>query len=109
MEDIQGGTTPEGIHLGAMAGTVDLLTRCFTGMDVRDGILWFAPSLPEELGNLHMHMRFRGHYLSIDMETDKLTIHSLPCTEPPIRIGHEEEVFELASGQTREFMLNNGP
>ena len=23
--DIQGGTTPEGIHLGAMAGTVDVL------------------------------------------------------------------------------------
>src|SRR6185437_13521247 len=30
--DIQGGTTPEGIHLGAMAGTLDLLQRCYTGL-----------------------------------------------------------------------------
>ena len=33
--DIQGGTTPEGIHLGAMAGTVDLLQRGYTGLEAR--------------------------------------------------------------------------
>ena len=31
--DIQGGTTAEGIHLGAMAGTLDLLQRCYTGLE----------------------------------------------------------------------------
>ncbi|MDJ0498279.1 MAG: glycoside hydrolase family 65 protein, partial [Acidimicrobiia bacterium] len=34
--DIQGGTTPEGIHLGAMAGTVDLVQRGFTGLETRE-------------------------------------------------------------------------
>lgn len=29
--DIGGGTTAEGIHLGAMAGSVDLLQRCSPG------------------------------------------------------------------------------
>ena len=33
--DVQGGTTAEGIHLGAMAGTVDLVLRCLTGMRAR--------------------------------------------------------------------------
>src|SRR4029079_10797439 len=33
--DIQGGTTPEGIHLAPMVGSVDLLQRCFTGPDPR--------------------------------------------------------------------------
>jgi HAD superfamily hydrolase (TIGR01509 family) len=33
--DVQGGTTREGIHLGAMAGTVDLLQRCFPGLEPR--------------------------------------------------------------------------
>ena len=28
--DIQGGTTAEGIHIAAMAGSIDLLQRCFT-------------------------------------------------------------------------------
>ena len=31
MADTQGGTTKEGIHLGAMAGTIDILQRCYTG------------------------------------------------------------------------------
>jgi trehalose/maltose hydrolase-like predicted phosphorylase len=39
--DVQGGTTAEGIHLGAMAGAVDLAERCHPGHDVsgdeRDG------------------------------------------------------------------------
>ena len=33
--DVQGGTTPEGIHLGAMAGTVDVLQRGYTDIEVR--------------------------------------------------------------------------
>ena len=33
--DIQGGTTAEGIHLAAMAGSIDLLQRCFTGLEIR--------------------------------------------------------------------------
>ena len=33
--DIQGGTTAEGIHIAAMAGSIDLLQRCFTGLETR--------------------------------------------------------------------------
>jgi trehalose/maltose hydrolase-like predicted phosphorylase len=35
VSDIQGGTTSEGIHLAATAGTVDLMQRCFTGLETR--------------------------------------------------------------------------
>ncbi|MBX9638280.1 MAG: trehalose-phosphatase, partial [Mycobacteriaceae bacterium] len=35
VSDIQGGTTSEGVHLAAMAGSVDLMQRCFTGMETR--------------------------------------------------------------------------
>jgi trehalose/maltose hydrolase-like predicted phosphorylase len=37
VQDIQGGTTSEGIHLGTMAGTLDVLKRCYTGADLRHG------------------------------------------------------------------------
>ena len=50
--DTQGGTTAEGVHLGAMAGTVDLVQRAFTGLETRDEVLWLDPSLPEELTRL---------------------------------------------------------
>ena len=37
--DVQGGTTAEGIHLAAMAGTVDVLQRCFAGVETRGDVL----------------------------------------------------------------------
>ena len=41
--DVQGGTTAEGIHLGAMAGTVDIMLRCLTGLRARGAVLRFRP------------------------------------------------------------------
>ncbi len=39
VSDVQQGTTAEGVHLGAMAGTVDLLQRVSTGIEVRGDVL----------------------------------------------------------------------
>ena len=50
--DIQGGTTAEGVHLGAMAGSVDLLQRCFAGLETRQDALWFNPHWPRRFGQL---------------------------------------------------------
>src|SRR5258708_4643232 len=36
VDDIQGGTTKEGIHMGIMCGTLDLVQRFYGGADVRD-------------------------------------------------------------------------
>ena len=46
VSDVQGGTTQEGIHLGAMVGTLDLIQRCYAGLSVRDGVLWLDPRPP---------------------------------------------------------------
>ena len=46
VDDIQGGTTQEGIHLGVMAGTLDVLQRYYAGAHIRDGVLYFDPLLP---------------------------------------------------------------
>ena len=40
---------PRAIHLGAMAGTVDLMQRCYTGIELRSSTLIFNPRLPEEV------------------------------------------------------------
>lgn len=58
--DVQGGTTCEGIHLGAMAGTVDLLQRGFTGLETRDDALGLDPCLPDALTGLSFRLRYRG-------------------------------------------------
>nr|HPQ60753.1 glycosyl hydrolase family 65 protein [Syntrophales bacterium] len=65
--DIQGGTTPEGIHLGAMAGSINIIQEGYTGIEPRGDVLWFNPCLPRELESLHMVIRYRGHTLEIDV------------------------------------------
>lgn len=74
--DIQGGTTPEGIHLGAMAGTVDLIHRCYTGLDTREDTLFFNPRLPENLEKIRVRLRYRGHWLLVNIDQENIFIKS---------------------------------
>ena len=37
LDDTQRGTTREGMHLGAMAGTADIVVRSFAGLTLRSG------------------------------------------------------------------------
>ena len=97
--DIQGGTTAEGIHLGAMAGTVDILQRCYTGIVVRNGVLWFNPCLPEELKRLQFHLHYRGHSLDVDMSHEKLTVKCRHTTAESIAIGFEGKIHSLSSDE----------
>ncbi|MEX0876238.1 MAG: glycosyl hydrolase family 65 protein, partial [Phycisphaerales bacterium] len=101
VKDIQGGTTSEGIHLGAMAGTVDIMQRCYTGMEIRDDVLWFAPFLPPDLSDIHFVMRFRGHTLSLEINHEQIKISSCKDGPRPIKIGINGRVAELYEGHTR--------
>ncbi len=103
--DIQRGTTPEGIHLGAMAGTVDLIQRGYTGIETRNHVLWFNPSLPAELSRLHLHLRYCGHWLEIEVTQKRLKIKAFASKASPIQIGHEGRVYELKENETKEFDL----
>jgi len=103
--DIQGGTTPEGIHLGAMAGTVDLIQRGYTGIEARGDTLFFNPCLPKQLNHLQMDIRYRGHSLAVTIQPDKLTVKACRCTEGPIQIRVREQTFTLHENETREVEL----
>jgi trehalose/maltose hydrolase-like predicted phosphorylase len=73
-EDIQGGTSKEGIHVGVMSGTLDVVQRCYAGMDVRDGVLYFDPRLPSQLGSLSFPVQFRDAPILITLTADCLTL-----------------------------------
>lgn len=103
--DIQGGTTPEGIHLGAMAGTVDLIQCGYSGMRAGEDMLWFGPCLPQKLTKLCMCIHYRGHPLEVEITPDKLKVSALRTVEESIKICIEGKVFELKGGCTREIVL----
>ncbi|MGH3718398.1 MAG: glycoside hydrolase family 65 protein [Pseudonocardiaceae bacterium] len=97
--DVQGGTTKEGIHLGVMSGTLDLLLRSYAGANVRDGVLHFDPTLTDRLDGLTFPMQFRGTSIRVSISGDALTVRTLAeGFSRPVRISIGDEVRELAAG-----------
>jgi alpha,alpha-trehalase len=105
VSDIQGGTTPEGIHLGAMAGTVDYLQRGATGIETRDDILWVNPCLPEEVEQIRLRIRYRGHSMDLKINSEDIVIETLPSEEEPISIGFGDRVYRLTGEEKLEIAL----
>ncbi len=107
--DIQGGTTSEGIHLGAMAGTVDLIQRCYTGIEIRDHRLWLNPALPDELKRLRIRLRFRGQTLELDVSDDRVRLRAISPETEVIRLSVDSELISLSAGETHELKRGAGP
>jgi alpha,alpha-trehalase len=105
VSDIQGGTTPEGIHLGAMAGTIDLIQRCYTGIETRENKLQLNPYLPSELVEIRFDVLYREHWVNILITPNQLIVSTRPHAVAPIKIGFRNDTFELKSGDTLQFDL----
>ena len=99
--DIQGGTTAEGIHLGAMAGTVDLIHRCYTGMEFRKECLYFNPQLPQNVRQIRFRCRYRKHWLEVRLTHDNLCLKSHGGWQDVIRINVNEDEFKMIKGEER--------
>ena len=98
-KDVQGGTTHEGIHLGAMAGTTDLIHRCYSGLEIRDDVLWFNPKLPDDIKEMSFFLRYRGHWMKLHINHDKLEIQFDKGWANPVTIG--------VNGKTHLFETND--
>jgi trehalose/maltose hydrolase-like predicted phosphorylase/beta-phosphoglucomutase-like phosphatase (HAD superfamily) len=103
--DVQGGTTAEGIHLGAMAGTVDIVLRCLTGMRARGPVLRFDPALPPQVKQLRFSVHYRGHRVDVELAQDRVVVGSRPGAALPIQVLVRDQTVELAPGQQREVSL----
>jgi trehalose/maltose hydrolase-like predicted phosphorylase len=103
--DIQGGTTREGIHLGAMAGTVDIVQRAYSGMEIRGETLRLNPHLPGELEDLQFDVTYRDHWLYIYIDHDRVRVASRPCAADPVRLDLAGSLVHLNPGEEREVAL----
>jgi trehalose/maltose hydrolase-like predicted phosphorylase len=107
VSDIQHGTSAEGVHLGAMAGTVDQVLRVSTGIEVEADVLRLAPELPPEMECLDMRIRYRGHSLDLQLTRDTLTLRGRDLGVAPISLSVSGKDYEFASGTTRVFQLHD--
>ena len=109
ISDSQGGTTEEGIHLGAMAGTLDLLQRCYTGLEVRDDVLRLNPQLPTGLRRLAFTILYRGQLVELEFEDESVTVTSQTAQAAPISLGIGATVTDLQAGSRLELHARAAP
>jgi hypothetical protein len=86
-----------------MAGTVDLVQRGQTALEFREGTLWISPCLPTELQGLHLKLLYRGYWLYLDIDCDRLTVSAPHGWAGPGRIGVRNQVHPFKAGDALEF------
>ncbi|MFA5367108.1 MAG: trehalose-phosphatase [Dehalococcoidia bacterium] len=105
ISDVQGGTTSEGIHLGAMAGTVDIIQRCYTGIETRGNRLIINPCLPENLKKMRFNIVYRRHWLDFEITGEHLRINTRRRNTAPIEFTFRDTNYTLKPGESIELKL----
>ena len=103
VKDVQGGTTAEGIHLGAMAGTVDLVQRGQTALEIVNGVLHLSPCMPQELQGMRLRLLYHGSPLVAVVSRDKLVLSAPEDWAGPNKIGVRNRVHAFKAGSELEF------
>ncbi len=104
--DVQGGTTQEGIHLGVMAGTLDLVQRAYLGTQIRDDVLTFDPVMIDRLDGLQLAMQFRRAHITVSLDGRRLTVTApADSYRATIKVGVGDLVRELRGGDSVAFLV----
>jgi trehalose/maltose hydrolase-like predicted phosphorylase len=109
IDGVQTSTTKEGLHLGAMAGTIDLIQRCYTGIETRRDVLRFDPVIPEELGTLAFDVGYRGHLVHLEFTPSLARVRVDRDEGAPITIAIRDDVRLVDPGDTIEVKLAEAP
>ncbi len=72
-DDIQGGTTEEGIHCGVMSGNINLIYKGFAGVKMGEPI-HLNPSLPKQWKTLETNLKFQQHNYKFKLTKTEIVI-----------------------------------
>ncbi len=98
MVDSRTGSTREGIHLAAMSGCIDILQRGYAGLEIRSDILILNPLLPKSINRISFHIRYRKHWLELEITQHDVKVRSLTSKATPFTIMIKDEIIRLYPG-----------
>jgi trehalose/maltose hydrolase-like predicted phosphorylase len=104
--DTQGGTTPEGIHCGVMAGTLDLMTRYFSGIDFSHEIPEINPHLPDHWQEMSLKVCHKNIWYDITLTQDKLQLCVTGRLKAPLPIKVRGKTIKIKAGERRSVYLH---
>lgn len=105
--DEPGGTAGEGIHLGSMAGTVDLLQRGYGGVELGEDALCLNPCLPSSLKRLRFPVIYRGHRIDLDIDCRRVTVTTGKSSAKPIDVNFHGVIHRFMAGESKTFVLES--
>ncbi|MEW9339640.1 glycoside hydrolase family 65 protein [Streptomyces tanashiensis] len=105
--DVQGGTTGEGVHLGAMAGTIDLVERGITGLEAGPEGLRVAPVQLREIPRFAFTLCLGGHRgVRLRILPGRLGVRVPDSAQRPLTVLlPEDRRGTVAPGEERWFRL----
>ncbi|MGH3389109.1 MAG: glycoside hydrolase family 65 protein [Actinomadura sp.] len=92
LDDLEKNTR-DGVHIASLAGAWIALVAGFGGMRAGDGLIRFAPYLPNGITRLAFRLCYRGRRLRVVVTSDTTTYHLL--RGPPLPVTHHGEDFTL--------------
>ena len=98
MVDARTGSTREGIHLAAMSGCIDILQRGYAGLEIRSDLLILNPLLPKSINRIRFHIRYRKHWLNLEITQHNVKVRSLTSKATPFMIMIKDEIIRLYPG-----------
>ncbi len=101
--DIQGGTTGEGIHAGVMAGTVLIALNTYAGLNYRDEQLRLNPELPNAWKSIQFGLFFKGVQYRFNINRKQIQI----LANKNVTISVLNKVVSLTAGNWK--LLENNP
>lgn len=95
IEDTQGGTTQEGIHLGVMAGTISLLTKNISGIIFYPQYFSLNPQLPAWIKRLKFKLTYHQNLYEIELFHTGCTIKLVHQRTPNLKILINDKFFSV--------------
>ena len=110
IDDVQSGTTKEGIHLGVMAGTLDLVQRGYLGTEIVDDVVYFKPTALDRLDGLRLPLQIRRTPIIVSINCRQITVTVLAeGYTRPITVSVHGTARELKGGESCTFELQPRP
>jgi alpha,alpha-trehalase len=105
IEDVQGGTTREGIHLGAMCGAIDIVQSGYLGVEPRAGSLHLDPVLPGGVRRIAVRLRYHGSDVDVEATPEALRVRVDLGGAGAISVNYRGRVRRLTPGTETTFRL----
>jgi beta-phosphoglucomutase family hydrolase len=96
--DIQGGTTAEGIHSGVMAGTVLIALGTYAGLNLRSDMVKITPALPGHWRKISFRFMFRGESYKVETGKDEVIITALSDRRSEVPVEVAGKLYHLSVG-----------